>query len=282
MPLIRLRLMISPFITTDFTGKFVKTLLINANPELERVFEDKDYPSPKPLRITPLLKGENEEPVYPKVVSRFGGAAGKPKNSPSPIGVDGLYHVYIGYREGLEPEVSVAIARLLGGVELKYGSDVRVKLVEYERVEQEVPREFSSVKVYFISPAVFVDPFAKVFQANKDRAKRFVPFPPLIFSVNVYDVFKEDYERNIMRLSYSLVESHTVLNTVTKAWYYYDGRWLPGVIGYAKFFLRKGISDRDKDAVRKILQDAMEMGVGSGRAAGFGFVKLKFDVAGQP
>ena len=65
---------------------------------------------------------------------------------------------------------------------------------------------------------------------------------------------------------------------MTKAWYYYDGRWLPGVIGYAKFFLRKGISERDKDAIRKILQDAMEMGVGSGRAAGFGFVKLKFDV----
>ncbi|MCQ4367241.1 MAG: hypothetical protein NO114_06255, partial [Sulfolobales archaeon] len=30
MPLVRLKLRVSPFVTTDFTGKFVKTLLINA------------------------------------------------------------------------------------------------------------------------------------------------------------------------------------------------------------------------------------------------------------
>jgi hypothetical protein len=278
MPLIRLKLKISPFITTDFTGKFVKTLLINTNPELEKIFEDKKYPSPKPLRITPLLEDKKEEPVYPKVViTRFGEVAGKPKNSPNPISINGLYHVYIGYEKSLEPEINLTITKLLGGVELKYGNDVRVKLIEYEKVEQEVPREFNSVKVYFITPAIFVDPFVKVSQTDKDRAKRFIPFPPLIFSVNVYDLFKETYKRNIIRLSYSLIESHTILNTVTKVWYYYDGKWLPGVIGYAKFFLRKGIHKNAKEAVKKILENAIEMGVGSGRAAGFGFVKMKFD-----
>jgi len=278
VPLIRLKLRISPFITTDFTGKFVKTLLINTNPELEKIFEDKKYPSPKPLRITPLLEDKKEEPVYPKVVvTRSGEVAGKPKNGPNPISINGLYHVYIGYEKSLEPEINLTITKLLGGVELKYGNDVRVKLIEYEKVEQEVPREFNSVKVYFITPAIFVDPFVKVSQTDKDRAKRFIPFPPLIFSVNVYDLFKETYKRNIIRLSYSLIESHTILNTVTKVWYYYDGKWLPGVIGYAKFFLRKGIHKNAKEAVKKILENAIEMGVGSGRAAGFGFVKMKFD-----
>jgi len=281
MPLVRLKLRVSPFVTTDFTGKFVKTLLINANPNLERIFEDKRTPSPKPLRITPLLEDGTEEPVYPKVViRRFGEAAGKPKSSPNPIAVNGLYHVYVGYESGLEPEVDLAVTKLMGGVELEYGSQVRVRLVEYEKVEQRVPREFSSVKVYFITPAVFVDPFVKLSKLDGDRAKRFVPYPPLIFSVNVYDVFRKTYGRNIIRLSYALVESHTVLNTVTKVWYYYDGKWLPGVIGYAKFFLRKGIPERAKEAVRKVLENAMEMGVGSGRAAGFGFVKVKFDTTG--
>jgi CRISPR/Cas system endoribonuclease Cas6 (RAMP superfamily) len=125
-----------------------------------------------------------------------------------------------------------------------------------------------------------VDPFVKLSKLDRDRAKRFVPYPPLIFSVNVYDVFRKTYGRNIIRLSYALVESHTVLNTVTKVWYYYDGKWLPGVIGYAKFFLRKGVPERAKEAVRKVLENAMEMGVGSGRAAGFGFVKVKFDDTG--
>ena len=274
--LVRLKVKVSPFITTDYTGKFVKTLLITANPELEKIFEDKKYPSPKPLRITPLLKGDDEVPVYPKVI----GKAEKPKEKPSPISVGGEYYVYIGYDASLEEQVSIAITRLLGGVEVDYGGKVGVRLLEFERVEQKVPKEFDAVKVYFISPAVFVDPFVKITQTDKDRAKRFLPFPAFIFSVNVYELFKDKYKRNIIRLSYSLVESHTVLNTVKKVWYYYDGNWLPGVIGYAKFFLRKNVHKYAKVAVRKILQNAIEMGVGSGRAAGFGFIKMKFDKQG--
>lgn len=273
MPLIRLKLKVSPFITNDFTGKFVKTLLMTANPELEKIFEDKKYPSPKPLRITPLLEGEKEVPVYPKAIN-----TAKPKESPSPISVGGVYTIYLGYEQSLEPQISLTIAKLLGGVEVEYGSKVNVKLLEYERVEQEVPSSFKSVKVYFVSPAIFVDPFIKVSQIEKDRAKRFVPFPPLIFSVNVYELFKDTYKRNIIRLSYTLVESHTILNTVSRVWYYYDGKWLPGVIGYAKYFMRDNVHKYAKIAVRKILQNAIEMGVGSGRAAGFGFVKMKFEV----
>ncbi|MQL56640.1 CRISPR system precrRNA processing endoribonuclease RAMP protein Cas6 [Acidianus ambivalens] len=272
MPLIRLKLNISPFITTDFTGKFVKSFLITANRELEEIFEDKKYPSPKPLRITPLLEEENEVPIYPKVINRP-----KPKDNPSPINIGGVYYVYLGYEQSLEPKINLAIAKLLGGVQLEYGNKVNVKLLEYERIENNVPKDFNSVKIYFISPAIFVDPFVKISQIEKDRAKRFIPFPPLIFSVNVYELFKDKYKRNIIRLSYSLVESHTVLNTVSRVWYYYDGKWLPGVIGYAKFFLRKNIHKYTKSAIRKILQNAIEMGVGSGRAAGFGFVKMKFD-----
>ncbi|ADX82116.1 CRISPR system precrRNA processing endoribonuclease RAMP protein Cas6 [Sulfolobus islandicus] len=272
MPLIRLKLSISPFITTDFTGKFVKSFFIAANRELEEIFEDKKYPSPKPLRITPLLEEKKEVPIYSKVINRP-----KPKDNPSPISIGGVYYVYLGYEQSLEPKINLTVAKLLGGVQLEYGKKVNVKLLEYERIENDVPKDFNSVKIYFISPAIFVDPFVKVSQIEKDRVKRFIPFPPLIFSVNVYELFKDKYKRNIIRLSYSLVESHTVLNTVSRVWYYYDGKWLPGVIGYVKFFLRKNIHKYTKIAIRKILQNAIEMGVGSGRAAGFGFVKMKFD-----
>lgn len=272
MTLIRLKLKVSPFITTDFTGKFVKSLLITANPELEKIFEDKKYPSPKPLRITPLLEGKNEVPVYPKVINST-----KPKENPSPISVGGIYSIYLGYGQSLEPQISLTISKLLSGVELEYGSKVSVRLLEYERIEQEVPDSFNSVKIYFISPAIFVDPFRKFSQIEKGREKRFIPFPPIIFSVNVYDLFKDKYKRNIIRLSYALVESHTILNTVSRVWYYYDGKWLPGVIGYAKFFMRKNLQKHTKMAIREILQNAIEMGVGSGRAAGFGFIKMKFE-----
>ncbi|MEM4139053.1 MAG: CRISPR-associated protein Cas6, partial [Sulfolobaceae archaeon] len=219
MPLVRLKIDVSPFMTKDYTGKFVKSMLIYANPELENVFEDKKYPSPKPIRITPLLSGENEVPIYPKaVITKFGESSGRPKKEPSPIEVRGIYHIYIGYYSQLEPQLHIAFSRLMSGIEFEYGTRVRVRLLEYESIEQSVPKDFNSVKIYFITPAIFVDPFIKISQIEKDRTKRFLPFPPIIFSVNVYDLFKEKYKRNIIRLSYSLVESHTALNTVTKVW----------------------------------------------------------------
>lgn len=278
MPLVRLRIHVSNFVTREFTGKFVKTMLMAANPKLQEVFENWNRPMPKPIRITPLLEGDEERPVYPRIViTKFGESSGKPKDEPKPIIVGGDYHVYIGYRDVLEPQVSLAIAKLLNGVEFEYGSRVSARLLEYERLGQEVPEEFKSVRVYFITPAVFVDPFAKISLAARDRVRRFIPHPAVVFSVNVYDVFRDEYVRNIARLSYSLVESHTVLNTVTKVWYYYDGKWLPGVIGYAKYFLRNKIPIKAREAIREVLRDAVQMGVGSGRAAGFGFVKLKFE-----
>ncbi|GAB6945120.1 CRISPR system precrRNA processing endoribonuclease RAMP protein Cas6 [Vulcanisaeta sp. JCM 14467] len=279
MPLIKLKIYVSHFVTKDFTGKFVKTILMNANPELQSIFEGKDQPTPKPIRITPLLNEGDEKPVYPRIIiTRFGESSGRPRQEPKPISVGGAYNVYIGYREPLELQIALAVSRLTSGLEFDYGSSrVKVKLIEYERIDTTAPEDFNSVRVYFITPALFVDPFAKISLAeSRDKARRFIPHPAVVFSVNVYDIFKDEYVRNIIRLSYALVESHTILNTVTKTWYYYDGKWLPGVIGYAKYFLRRNTPERAKRAIREILRDAMEMGVGSGRAAGFGFVKIKF------
>lgn len=278
MPLVKLKIYVSRFVTRDYTGKFVKTMLMTANPELQGVFASGNQLTPKPIRITPLLEENVERPVYSRVViTRFGESSGKPKQEPKPISVGGVYNVYIGYRESLESQVGLIISKLTSGVEFDYGSRVKVKLIEYERINILVPEDFGSVSVYFVTPAVFVDPFAKISLAeSSDRARRFIPHPAVVFSVNVYDVFRDEYVRNIARLSYSLVESHTVLNTVTKTWYYYDGEWLPGVIGYAKYFLRRNVPERARKAIKEILRDAMEMGVGSGRAAGFGFTKIKF------
>ena len=269
--LVKLTIHVTPFLTADFTGKFVKTLLIAANPELEPVFEDKKSPTPKPIRITPLID-QRGVPVYPKVIAE-GDEVGRPRGPPMPIEVGGTYYIYIGYRQELGPQVDRVVSRLVGGVELDYGTRVRVALRGYEIVEHGVKGDFSSVKVHFVTPAVFVDPFRG---KSKDRAKRFLPFPGVVFSVNVYELFRERYMRGVLAVSHALVESHSAIDTVRRVWYYYGGKWLPGVVGYVKYFLRPGLTREVREAVREVLRDAAEMGVGSGRAAGFGFVRLSF------
>ena len=264
--LVRLTLQVTPFLTADYTGKFVKTLLMAANPELGQVFEDRKSPTPKPIRITPLIDRRGL-PVYPRA------APERPKAPPVPVQVGGTYHVYLGYRQGLEPQVGVAVSRLMSSVDLDYGTKVRVTLRGYEVVGTEIPASFRAVRVRFVTPAVFVDPFRG---KAEGRAKRFLPFPGVVFSVNVYELFRKKYMRGVLAVSHALIESHTALDTAKRVWYYYDGKWLPGVVGYVKYFLRQGADEGAREAVREVLRDAAEMGVGSGRAAGFGFVRLEF------
>lgn len=264
-----------PFLTADYTGKLVKTVLLASNPALAEVFEGKMKVTPKPLRITPLLK-EGDEAIYPKVVVTSFGRSKKPSNSPTPIQVKGRYYFYIGYESSLKAEVHKAIAGLFSGVQFEYGKfKVKVRAVGMQEENYEdFPLNFSEVRVKFVTPCLFKDPFEKLSDLEKEKARRFLPFPPFIFSTNVFEVFRATYKRNVIRLAYGLIESHNNLNTVTKVWYYYNGDWLPGVVGYAKFFLRKGVNEIVLKSLRKIFIHANIMGVGTGRAAGFGFARV--------
>ncbi|ADB86688.1 CRISPR system precrRNA processing endoribonuclease RAMP protein Cas6 [Saccharolobus islandicus] len=271
--LIRITAAVSKFITADYTAKFVKAVLIKANKYMEEVFESEKYPSPKPILITPLIK---ENPVYPKVIIRNFGMSEKPKTPPKPIEIYGEYDFFIGMKSDIvEPEVMKAVTSLMGGVKVTYGNfEVTVKLKGFEEIERKVEKARSYV-VKFVTPAVFRDPFEKIADLKTEKIRRFIPFPPFIFSVNIYELFRATYKRDVIRLAYSLIESHNNLNTITKVWYYYDKEWLPGVIGYAKFFLRKRLSKVTVDKIIEILNHANVMGVGTGRAAGFGFVEIK-------
>ncbi|WP_062423180.1 CRISPR system precrRNA processing endoribonuclease RAMP protein Cas6 [Sulfolobus acidocaldarius] len=265
----------TPFITNDYTGKFVKTVLINANPDLQEVFEGKKKVQPKPMRVTSLLD-ENNEAVYPKhIVNRFE-MDHKPNLPPKPITIKGKFSFYLGYDMSLEPEVSKVMTSLFSGLQMKYGEfNVELKAIEYNQVEfDNFPSEFSQIKVKLITPSMFKDPFEKLADLDRVKYRRYLPFPAFIFSTNVFEIFRETYKRNIIRLSYGLLESHNNLNTVRKVWYYYDGKWLPGVVGYLKFFVRKGLRKEVMNIFREIFIHANIMGVGTGRAAGFGFAEI--------
>jgi len=257
-----------PFLTIDFTGKFVKTLLINANPTLNDVFENPSYPTPKPIRVTPLLRGDENFPriaVYPKTFRK--------EEKVSPIEVKGDYYFLVGIRSDLNRELQIAIANLFAGVNLKYGSfDVSVKAIGYEQMDVSFPTNYKALYIKFISPSVFRDPFSRIAGVKNDKVKRFTPIPPYIFSLNVYELLRERYTKTVVRFGYAFFESHNNLETVRRIWYSYDGKLLPGVIGYAKFFRKEKVKSEALDDFVKILTHAQIMGVGTGRANGFGYV----------
>ena len=265
MALMKLTLEVSPFLTTDYTGKFVKTVLINANPELEAVFEDKKYPSPKPIRITPLLD-ERERPVFIKAEGR------RPVNPPSPISIGGVYNIYVGFRNGVEPMLHKAISKLTGGLEIDYGTKVSVRVIGMKVVKTQIPDRFSKVRVHFISPVILADPFARMLN-KKRHIKRFLPLSGILFYVNIYELFRKKRKSIMSYVNYALVESHAIMDGIKRIWYYYDGKWLPAIYGVADYLL----SDLSYiSVIKEILKDGIEMGVGSGRATGFGSVKVEF------
>ncbi|BFH74691.1 hypothetical protein SJAV_26350 [Sulfurisphaera javensis] len=88
-------------------------------------------------------------------------------------------------------------------------------------------------------------------------------------------MLREKYRKTIVKLGYAFYESHDNLVNVKRIWYYYNGKWLPGVIGYAKFIRKKKVREEALEDFVKIFTHAQIMGVGTGRAAGFGYAIIE-------
>jgi len=257
-----------PFLTFDFTGKFVKTLLMNANPSFTDVFENPSYPTPKPIRVTSLLRGNEKFPmqaIYPKTFNK--------DRKVFPVEIKGEYYFLVGINSDLNRELQIAIANLFAGVNFKYGNfDVSVKATGYEQMDVSFPTNYNSLYIKFITPSFFRDPFSRIAGVKEEKVRRFAPIPPFIFSLNVYELLRQKYTKTVVRLGYAFYESHNNLETVKRIWYSYDGKLLPGVVGYAKFFRKEKVKSEALDDFVKILTHAQIMGVGTGRANGFGYV----------
>ncbi|QIW22844.1 CRISPR system precrRNA processing endoribonuclease RAMP protein Cas6 [Sulfolobus sp. S-194] len=278
-----IRVNVSRFITTDYTGKFVKALLIQANPELEEIFEKQlKELNPKPIRITPLLKYSNKEknngltsiplptiPIYLKSYSN--------NDKKIPLEIGGEYYFLVGINNALKPQLSKALINLSSGIKMKYGEfEVKVRMREYQLVEvTDPPSNFTTLKVKFISPTLFRDPFSYIAGVERDRLKRFLPLPPVIFSVNVYELLRARYGKTIIRLGYAFRETPDILRNVKVVWYNYDNKLLPGIIGYAKFIRRQKLRKEVIEDFKKILRHAQIMGIGTSRGTGFGYAIIE-------
>jgi len=193
-----------------------------------------------------------------------------------PIEIKGEYCFLVGINSDLNRELQIAIANLFVGVNFKYGNfDVDVKATGYEQMDVSFPTNYNSLYIKFITPSFFKDPFSRIAGVKEEKVRRFAPIPPYIFSLNVYELLRQKYTKTVVRLGYAFYESHNNLETVKRIWYSYDGKLLPGVIGYAKFFRKEKVKSEALDDFVKILTHAQIMGVGTGRANGFGYVIIE-------
>ncbi|WP_390529230.1 CRISPR system precrRNA processing endoribonuclease RAMP protein Cas6 [Sulfurisphaera ohwakuensis] len=278
-----IRVHVSRFITTDYTGKFVKAMLIQANPELEEIFEKKlKEANPKPIRITPLLRYSKKEKNNGLTSTPLPTLAIYPKSNTNveekiPLEIGGEYYFLVGINNSLKPQLSRALINLSSGLIMKYGDfEVKVKMREYQLVEvNDPPSNFSTLKIKFISPALFRDPFSYIAKVENDKLKRFLPIPPVIFSVNVYELLRVRYGKTIIRLGYAFRETPDILRNIRIIWYNYDNKLLPGVIGYAKFIRRQKLRREVIEDFKKILKHAQIMGVGTSRGTGFGYTIIE-------
>jgi len=286
------------FVVTNYTGKLVKSILIEANPELKGVFGGRGL-DPKPVHISPILvRRRRLEAAYPKILVK---EAFKPDVRPQDsrraviIKRGEPTAFYIGYREDVEHLVAHAISSLSQPIEIIFGGSRLVARAKGFRYTASFDTEDSdplpwlgeqgarAVIIRMVSPVLPRDPFTPRGATSgtaERRYRRLVPAVPYLFSVNAYElarIARAQGSRKMVwellaKISAGLREHHTTVHTVGKVWYLDDGEWLPALTGSIKLFIT---SWADLKLVKQILAHAAIMGIGTGRAAGFGHIEVE-------
>jgi len=255
-----------------FTGKAVKSLLMKANPGLQVVFEPSAQTySPKPIKVTPFTP---DDKVYMWV------KLGSNKVMKAKAG-ETLYF-YIGFKEHIAHLVFQALEKLIDGVEL---FNAEWRLTEFtEVIKAEIPSESplidltkaQTVTVELKTPAKLIDPY------KKTPYGRFLPVAGFLFAYNIGDIVSSNKKREkeywhlINVANAVLQETHSALETVKRVFYIYRGKPLPGLFGYIKYRINQDILTPEANILlSNTILHAQIMGIGSGRATGFGHVKIK-------
>ena len=195
----------------------------------------------------------------------------------------GLSHIgYVQFGKGL-----VWISRLSYDIEYIDVEKEVEKLLCY--FTETVVKGEGKIKIIFESPTLLKDPLA----LGRKKKKLLLPLPEAVFSVPYFMVmlsrglYKTTFYLRSMRYIKSMFDlPYTVLKTVDLAWYVYDDRPLPALIGYVIYFIdyemlnhvqvmmsmKYGLDFLELFAKAMVL--AQVYGVGDGRAAGFGHVSI--------
>ncbi len=259
-------------ILPPFTGKVAKSLLIKGNDKLETIFKSPNV-NPKPIKVSPLGYLKNGKEVFLWVME-------KGKLDIIRVGPDREYFFYVGYEETISHMVEEALSNIDSKELFKtkwYVSSIEINsyTLPSEKGEYGILKS-SEVKVSFRSPVNIVDPY------RKSKFRRFLPVAGFLFSYNIGEIARLERDNKLywILIDYTsaiLQETHNVWDTVKKIYYIYDGEKIPGLTGYIKYYINHDLLESKRGLavlIENILQHAEIMGVGSGRANGFGHVKI--------
>jgi len=276
-----------------FTGKLVKSMIIDALPELKVLFNKSSGVQPKLIHVSPLFQfnGGGIRCIY----SGTSGYLGKRKPAPK-ITINGKYRFYIGFVEDGSVGFDAVYNALMGisGRHQFSNRTFEAELLSLRTVdvEREASRALEGmqvsgggkVRLVFSSPTMLRDPF------RTDNHKSLVPSPLNIFSTPIY-IYLYLSGKLTQRRLYKLAiiihrvinEAHTIHDTVKKVWVYYEPRKnpVPALIGYANLYLNTSYYEKYMlrydlpELLKEVFKLSMILGIGTSRAAGFGHVAFQ-------
>jgi len=285
-----------------FTGKLVKSLLIDSNPNMKQIFEKSSGIEPKLIHISPLYEVNNGKIrcIYSQVKHKPIKGDGK-RSKASPIQLKGKYKFYVGFVEsrGLDFNTIFNTIMNLSGKHIFSNHVFNVEVlgtrtIDVDRYAQNIVWSLigdshsksgeTRLRIIFSSPTLLRDPFRSA------KHKSLVATPINIFSTPIY-IYLHLVNRLRQKELYSLAilmhrlfnEAHTIHDTVKKVWIFYESNknQIPAIIGYVNLHLNhdyyKKYSKKYQleDFLTEIFKIMITLGTGTSRATGFGHIILE-------
>jgi len=290
--LFRIRVYIEGFKGVLFTGKFVKTLLINKMPEYSELFKPVKGNIPKLIHISPLyrVRGGRVKCVY-SYVSCSSRELARCNGNPSIIKLHGTYDFYVGFTSNaLDYNVFMEHILSLDDCFTFMDQKTCTSLLEIEYVNPknetlEIARKTlreGKLKIVFASPTMLRDPF------RRSKYKSLVPTVLNIFSTPLYIMLHNTgtyslrrFRRQLMILHKIFNEPYSTLKTTQLKWVVYKKKPEPTITGYINLHINQEYLDyyqryiNMEEYLRELLAYMETLGVGVGRAAGFGHIFLE-------
>jgi len=282
-----------------FTGKLVKSLIVDVNPKLKEVFKKIRGVEPKLIHITPLyeLNGRKIKCVYSsaELDSNYG------VRRVSKVLINGIYDFYLGLvddgsNDYLEFDEVYKTLLNVSGTHKFSGHDfivelISLKVVNIERITFDVIRNLfrdGVMKVIFSSPTMLRDPF------RSHKYKSLIPIPLNVFSTPLYIYLiltgrmnMKNYLKTLIKIHKLLNETHSILSkdhhdaiVKVRHIYYEKGKILPAITGYVNYRLNKSVViENELEGMEEVLYELIKLmatlGTGTSRATGFGHINLK-------
>jgi len=278
-----------------FTGKLVKTIILRSNPSLSKFFEPSKAGPPKLVHVSPLFRLEaNGIKCEYSSVDCGRGLMAKCDGEPSIVSLDGIYRFYLGLHRDVAHYADV-LSNLINNIQGCFefmDQKVCVEPLEFEyvdavaagnRLAREV-LESGGVKIVFSSPVMLRDPFKLA-----SKFKSFVPTPMNVFAAPLYSLLYarglygiKRFRLELLRLHRIFNETYTLFKSLRLKWVYYNLKPEPALTGFVNYRLNRDYLSllREKgiaveEWLGNILAYTIALGVGVGRATGFGHVSIK-------